>query len=134
MTKTPFALRRAAIGLIRILLEKKIDIDLNHAIAIAAKSYERSQLVPETLAVSSQFIFDRMKGYLADKGVKSSVSRAVFASESLSPLDLSHRIDAIQSFSKLPQAADLIASHKRISNILKKRKRLSYCQNPEKTY
>tara|TARA_B100000674_G_scaffold463952_1_gene445440 strand:- start:1293 stop:3365 length:2073 start_codon:yes stop_codon:yes gene_type:complete len=130
--KDPFALRRAAIGLIRILLEKKIDIDLNHAIEIAAKSYERSQLIPETLAVSSQFIFDRMKGYLADKGVKSSVSRAVFASESLSPLDLSHRIDAIQSFSKLPQAADLIASHKRISNILKKKEEAKLLSKPRK--
>ena len=130
--KDPFALRRAAIGLIRILVEKEIDIDLNSAIEIAIKGYERTQLIPETLAVSSQFIFDRMKGYLAEKGIKSSVSRAVFASESLSPLDISHRIDAIQSFTELSQAADLVASHKRISNILKKKKEAKILPKPKK--
>ena len=130
--KDPFALRRAAIGMIRILVEKEIDIDLNSAIEIAIKAYENTQLIPETLAISSQFIFDRMKGYLSEKGIKSSVIKAVFTSESLSPLDLSHRIDAIQSFTKLPQAADLIASHKRVSNILKKNEETKLLPTPRK--
>ena len=130
--KDPFALRRAAIGLIRILVENKIDLDLKSAIEIAVKGYERIQLTPETLAVSSQFIFDRMKGYLAERGIKSAVSRAVFTSESRSPLDILHRIEAIQSFIKLPQATDLIGSHKRISNILKKNGKANLLLKPRK--
>jgi glycyl-tRNA synthetase beta chain len=116
--KDPFALRRAALGVLRIIIEKKLPLDLRELLVEAAKGYptlENENTVEETLT----FIMDRLRTWYLDQAVSPDVFAAVYARYPTAPLDFDKRIKAIQYFQTLPEATALAAANKRVSNILK---------------
>ncbi len=118
--KDPFALRRAAIGVIRICIEQQLDLDLETLLKTAADALK--QKIDTKSAVNEVFgyIMDRLRGYYQDKGVDIDLIDAVLATHPTRLLDLDRRIKACQAFRSLPEASSLAAANKRISNILKK--------------
>jgi glycyl-tRNA synthetase beta chain len=139
-TKDPFGLRRAAIGLVRILVEKKIDLDLRSLVRSAAQQASQAmqrvppakpgattapvpQSVPDPVKVEAEvweYIVERLRAYFVDAGATTEMFDAVRASEPVSPLDFGARLNALVKFLALPEAASLTAANKRIANILKK--------------
>jgi len=118
--KDPFALRRAALGVLRILIEKSLPLDLEQLLLQAQQAYNFH--LPNATVVSQtfDFIMSRLKAWYLEKGVKAETFDAVFACRPTSPLDFDHRIYAVQQFQTLPEASALAAANKRVSNILKK--------------
>jgi glycyl-tRNA synthetase beta chain len=118
--KDPFGLRRAALGLLRILLEGGLDLDLDALIAAsaAAQPVQRAATAGEV----SDFIADRLRGLLIERveGVTTEMVDAVLASRPASPVDAELRLHALKDFLLLPDAGVLTAINKRIGNILKK--------------
>ncbi len=118
--KDPYALRRAAIGLLRILIEGEVDLDLRDAIDITLDGYGDLDLLEGTAESVFAFIRDRMRGYYLERGVLPDVCDAVFANEPTAPLEVARRLDAVRSFRDMEAAVALAAANKRIANILKK--------------
>ncbi len=124
-TKDPFGLRRAAIGVLRILIEKKLDLDLR---ALVSRAVELQPVPSTTAAVELwEYLIERLRSYFIDssaqegvRGVSTEMFDAVRASEPNSPLDFGARLAAVSRFLALPEAASLTAANKRIANILKK--------------
>ncbi|WP_454254054.1 glycine--tRNA ligase subunit beta [Pseudomonas sp. Marseille-Q8238] len=119
-SKDPYALRRAALGVLRILIEKDLDLDLSAAIAFAIELFgdkvKAAGLAPQV----QDFIFDRLRARYEDEGVDVAVYQAVRALNPGSPLDFDQRVQAVQVFRNLPDAAALAAANKRVSNLLGK--------------
>ncbi|PZW65990.1 glycyl-tRNA synthetase beta chain [Pseudomonas sp. URMO17WK12:I1] len=119
-SKDPYALRRAALGVLRILIEKGLELDLGATVEFAVRQYgskiKAAGLAPQVL----EFIFDRLRARYEDEGVDVSVYQAVRAVNPLSPLDFDQRVQAVQAFRKLPEADALAAANKRVSNLLSK--------------
>ena len=119
-SKDPYALRRAALGVLRILIEKQLDLDLVEAVGFAIKQFG-DKIKADGLAPQVQdFIFDRLRARYEDEGVEVAVYQAVRAVSPTSPLDFDQRVQAVQAFRALPQAAALAAANKRVSNLLSK--------------
>ena len=119
--KDPFALRRAALGLIRILLDGELDIELDRTLAIAALPLqEQLPVSPQVLLELRQFILDRLKHYLREQGYDTSVVSAALDAPLSTLPDLVTRLDALREFMKLEVASGLAAANKRIGNILRK--------------
>ena len=119
-SKDPYALRRAALGVLRILIDKQLDLDLTQAVAFAIQQYgERVQSGPLAAQVLD-FIFDRLRARYEDEGVEVNVYQAVRAVSPASPLDFDQRVQAVQQFRQLPEADALAAANKRVSNLLTK--------------
>jgi len=124
-TKDPFGLRRAAIGVLRILIEKKLDLDLR---ALVARAVALQPVTSATAATELwDYLVERLRGYFIDasaqegvRGVSTEMFDAVRSSEPSSPLDFGARLAALSRFLALPEAASLTAANKRIANILKK--------------
>lgn len=119
--KDPFALRRAALGLLRILVEKELPLALTPllnaaATAVAAQVPDASAAVPRVRG----YILERLRGYLLDQGMAPEVFEAVAAIEPDAPLDFAHRARAVQRFRERPEAESLAAANKRIQNLLRK--------------
>ncbi|PHQ80059.1 MAG: glycine--tRNA ligase subunit beta [Coxiella sp. (in: Bacteria)] len=122
--KDPFALRRAAQGIFRILIEKKLDLDLAKLIHQAARGYQ-DELTHKTVEDDvRQFVFERMKHWYADNDISVEVFEAVASTNTTNPLDFDKRVHAVVAFRKLPEAEALAAANKRVSNILKKQNQL----------
>jgi glycyl-tRNA synthetase beta chain len=119
-TKDPFGLRRAALGLLRILLEGRLDLDLLKMLSIAADAQpvQRSGVAAEVY----DFIAERLRGLLLERadGTTGEMIDAVLAARPDSPLDIEVRLRALKEFLQHPDAAVLTALNKRIANILKK--------------
>jgi glycyl-tRNA synthetase beta chain len=117
--KDPFGLRRAALGLLRILLEGRLDLDLFELLeqSAAAQPVLRVGVVDEVY----DFITERLRGLLLEEaGTTIEMLDAVFANRPRSPLDAVTRLQALKEFLLLPEAGILAAINKRIANILKK--------------
>jgi glycyl-tRNA synthetase beta chain len=117
--KDPFGLRRAALGVLRIMLEERLDLDLFELLttAAAAQPVARAGVVDEVY----DFIAERLKGVLLEEpGTTAEMLDAVFANRPGSPLDAVTRLQALKEFLLLPEAGILAAINKRIANILKK--------------
>ena len=118
--KDPFALRRHALGVLRILLEAKLPLALDTLLHDAAAGFQDAKLPAATAADVYAFMLDRLRNQLKDHGYAPDEIEAV-ASQSPTRMDLvPARLDAVQGFRKLPEAASLSAANKRIRNILKK--------------
>lgn len=118
--KDPFALRRSALGVLRIIIEQELDIDLK---SLVTASLELHPAIEKTATLADEiydFIISRLKSYYADKGVSVEQFEAVRVCNSGYPLDFDKRISALQQFSTMDCAASLSAANKRIANILKK--------------
>ncbi len=119
-SKDPYALRRAALGVLRILIEKQLDLDLAEAIAFAIEQFA-DQVKAEGLAqLVHDFIFDRLRARYEDEGVDVAVYQAVRALSPTAPLDFDQRVQAVQAFRARSEAAALAAANKRVSNLLGK--------------
>ena len=119
--KDPFALRRAALGLIRILLDGELDIELDKSLAIAALAVqEQLPVAPEVLLELRQFILERLKQHLRDRGYDTSMVNSVLDAPLTTLPDLVHRLEALREFMSLEVAEKLAEANKRIGNILRK--------------
>ncbi len=119
-SKDPFALRRAALGVLRIIIEKQLPLNLVACVDIAAANFPNMKNGAQTRAAVLDFIFERLRALYADKGVNTDVFMAVDAVRPTSPLLFDARITAVSHFIKLPAAQSLAAANKRVSNILQK--------------
>ncbi len=118
--KDPFALRRAALGVLRILIENKLDLDLQHLIKIASKQHDASVKAADAETAVLDFMLDRLNAYYLDKGILPDVLDAVLSTKPTKPLDIDNRLLAVDAFRQGEEATSLAAANKRIGNILKK--------------
>ena len=119
-TKDPFGLRRAALGVLRIILECRLDLDLLDLLQEAAATQPVQR--PGVVAEVYDFIADRLRGLLLERadGTSAEMVDAVLAGRPRSPLDVETRLQALKLFLLLPDAGVLTAINKRIVNILRK--------------
>jgi len=118
--KDPFALRRAALGVLRILIECNLDLDMKSLLAYAAAQYADKLDTGKAVDEVIQFMLDRLKVYYTSQKISVDVYDAVLALTPTRPVDFDRRIHAVNEFRKLDEAESLAAANKRIGNILKK--------------
>jgi len=116
--KDPFALRRHALGVIRMLVEGALPLDLDTLLALAVPVF--GPLVADPRAAVGAFILDRLAGSLREQGYSAHEVDAVLALAPQRLADVPRRLEAVRAFAALPEAAALAAANKRIANILKK--------------
>ena len=119
--KDPFALRRSALGLVRILIEAELEIPLDRLLAIASDELSHQlEIKAETLLDVRGFIVERLRGYYREQGHGTELVSAVLASGWDTLPDLDRRLSALSAFMGQEEAASLAAANKRIGNILRK--------------
>ena len=117
--KDPFALRRHALGVIRMLIEKKIAIPIDNFVNVAFRAFP-PKILGDAHTDLHMFIFERVAGLLREQGYSAQEVDAVLSKNTLS-LDLvPKQLSAVRAFVELPEADSLIAANKRVGNILKK--------------
>ena len=132
--KDPFALRRHALGVIRILVEHQLAVSLDALLDAAFKTVNdwlatKGTVVMQTMPNSKmtkkqfalrEFIYDRLRGYLKDTGASTNEIESVVADAPTNLSTLPEQLAAVQAFAALPEAASLNAANKRVANILRK--------------
>ena len=118
--KDPYALRRAAIGVLRILIEGRLNLDLRELISLSAALLSNKVDATSTQEEVFDFMLERLRAYYLDRDVPVDVFDAVSALRPGRPLDFDKRIKAVSAFRTLPEAESLAAANKRVGNILKK--------------
>jgi glycyl-tRNA synthetase beta chain len=138
--KDPFALRRAALGLARTLIEGGLELDLRGSFIEALEQLPDAALAaglkpgkggkPPSLNAGERrailldelvdFVFERLRGYYAEQGFNHSQFESVLAVQPASLADFDRRLRAVVEFGRLPEAASLAAANKRVANILRK--------------
>jgi len=118
--KDPYALRRAALGALRTVIENNLVLDLPESIDVALSLFTHEFDIEATRNSVTDFIFDRLKGYCLDQGYSADEFDAVLTVNPTQPLDFIQRLQAVKDFRQLPEADSLAAANKRIRNILKK--------------
>ena len=119
-SRDPFALRRSAIGILRILVENKLDLNILNTIEHAASGFDHVDIEQQVCLRVFEFLLDRFRNWYTDQGISIDVFQSVMALKPQRPLDFHERILAVQHFSKLQQAQSLSAANKRVSNLLSK--------------
>ena len=123
-SRDPFALRRASLGVLRIMLERNIDLNLEELL-----SYCNSQLaIGKSAKISGEelekqvltYVLERFKSWYKEKGLPTEVFLSVAALKLSNPVDIDSRVSAVHKFTSLPEASSLAAANKRVSNILSK--------------
>ena len=129
-SKDPYALRRLALGLLRILLEAKIELNLksliDYSLNLHLKEVDRS--CGDDIY---SFMMDRLKAYYKDANIDSNVYEAVLAVSPVSPLDFHLRVEALNEFTQSENSKSLIEANKRIANILKDSNEKNETLNPK---
>jgi glycyl-tRNA synthetase beta chain len=121
--KDPFGLRRAALGILRILIEKELNFDLKELLQAALKNYHLVKLEledTELIQTILSFMMERLKPWYQEQNISSDIFAAVTALNITKPYDIHRRIKALQLFKKSPEAEALSIANKRISQILNK--------------
>lgn len=119
--RDPFGLRRAAIGLIRILVELKLNLDFKEIIALSAKAYRNQIEVSAAIQTEIfEFLLGRFRAWYQEQAVSVDIIQAVLALKPQQALDFDYRIAAVTEFSRKEEAAALAAANKRVGNILAK--------------
>ncbi|MFM8866290.1 MAG: glycine--tRNA ligase subunit beta [Limnohabitans sp.] len=116
--KDPFALRRHALGVIRMLIEKDLAIDLSALLALAAPVF--GDKITDASAPLTEFFYDRLAGGLREQGFSAQEVEAVLALQPQRLSEVAKRLAAVRAFAALPESPALAAANKRIGNILKK--------------
>ncbi|NOU51375.1 glycine--tRNA ligase subunit beta [Pseudoalteromonas sp. JBTF-M23] len=118
--KDPFALRRAAIGALRIMVEKELALDINDIVA-KSRALFGDKLSNNSVAEDVlEFMLGRFRAWYQDEGISVDVIQAVLVRRPTSPVDFDRRVKAVSHFRSLPQAEALAAANKRVNNILAK--------------
>lgn len=122
--KDPFALRRHALGIMRMLVEKRLPLSIADTLADAMTTFAdepaRFESLRDPRAEVTAFMLDRLRGMLRERGFSPNEVEAVLAQNPDRVDDVVQRLEAVQAFAALPEAASLAAANKRITNILKK--------------
>ncbi|MBU2978451.1 glycine--tRNA ligase subunit beta [Alteromonas sp. C1M14] len=118
--KDPFALRRAAIGVLRIIVEKDLPLDLEELIAEAIDVYGDKLTNKDCQKQVVDFVLGRFVALLQDQGVSIDVIQAVSARRPTRPADYVARVQAVAAFKERDEAEALAAGNKRVANILAK--------------
>jgi len=118
--KDPFALRRAAIGLIRIIIEKQLELDIADLVEESVSLYADKLSNDNVLSDVIDFVIGRFKAHYQEQGIAVDVIQSVLVKKPTAPLDFEKRIKAVSYFSKLAEAETLAAANKRVGNILTK--------------
>ncbi|MDH3446905.1 MAG: glycine--tRNA ligase subunit beta [Gammaproteobacteria bacterium] len=121
--KDPFALRRAALGVLRIIVENELKLDLHDLCLTAADGYSKNLGAQEVIGEVIDYIFDRLRGYYGEQGIGFDIVDAVAHDRPGLLHDCDLRIRALHEFQSHEAAAALAAANKRIGNILKKQAR-----------
>ena len=116
--KDPFALRRHALGVIRMLVEKDLPLDLSLLLPAAVPAF--GALISDATPALADFFYDRLAGSLREQGYSAQEVESVLALRPKRLGDVSKRLLAVRAFAALPESAALAAANKRIGNILKK--------------
>lgn len=117
--KDPYALRRQALAILRILIEKELSLDLKSLLELAREGYGNlldEDVIPKIL----EFCFDRFRAWHLEQGVTAQAIEAVLVNNSTQPFDASRRVFAVNHFQDLPEAHALANANKRVKNILQK--------------
>jgi glycyl-tRNA synthetase beta chain len=118
--KDPFALRRHALGVVRMLMEGKLALQFHELTRLAFAAFPAGLLQDRSVELD-EFLIERLKGYLRDAGFSAAeVDAAIYARQLGQWSSIPARLAAVRSFAALPEAPSLAAANKRISNILKK--------------
>ncbi|URV24423.1 glycine--tRNA ligase subunit beta [Burkholderia gladioli] len=118
--KDPFALRRHALGVLRLLLEKQLPLDIVELLRAAQASFAGIAGLADSTDAIFAFFLDRLRGLLRERGYSAGEIDAVLGLEPTRIDELIARLDAVREFTRLAEAEALAAANKRISNILKK--------------
>lgn len=118
--KDPYALRRASLGVLRLLVEKDLNMDLGELIDMAIEAYGDTDLKTDTKTKLTEYMLDRFSAMYQDQNIPTVVFQAVRAKGITQPRDINQRVQAAFAFSKLDSAEALAAANKRVSNILAK--------------
>jgi len=116
--RDPYALRRAAIGLLRILVETPLPLDLKEILALSAEALKDKVNTKGAVGGVFEYCMERLKGYYPDRNIKVDIVDSVLAVNPTVPSDIHRRILAVEDFRSLPEAVALTAANKRIHNIL----------------
>jgi len=119
-SKDPFALRRASIAVLRILVEKNLPLDLRELLTFAKNQHKHLTVGNELVEQVLSYMLDRFRAFYEDANIPAEVFQSVTAKQLSQPLDINQRVLAVNAFSQLPQAQALAAANKRVSNILSK--------------
>jgi glycyl-tRNA synthetase beta chain len=118
--KDPFALRRHALGVLRMLVEKRLPLSLSALLEQTVQLFAGNPNFKDPRADVLVFVFDRLRGLLRERGFTPNEIEAVVAQQPDTLDNIVERLDAVQAFAALPEAESLAAANKRITNILKK--------------
>jgi glycyl-tRNA synthetase beta chain len=118
--KDPFALRRHALGILRMLIEKRLPLSLNKLLSDSAQLFAGNAQFKDPNADALSFMFDRLRGLLRERGFTQNEVEAVVAQNPDTLDNIIERLNAVKAFAALPEAESLAAANKRITNILKK--------------
>ena len=118
--KDPFALRRAALGCLRTIIEGDLDLDLELLLDSALQQHKELQSDSAVVSEVFDFMLERLRHYCLDAGTSADVFDAVRARRPTQPLDFTLRLAAVAEFRGMPAAQSLAAANKRIANILRK--------------
>ena len=120
-SRDPFALRRASLGILRIIIDRKLDIDLRSAIEVSAIQFKlEGEALKNICKQVLAYILDRFKSWYKEEGYAAEIYLSVAPLNLSNPLDIDARVNAVASFSLLPEAGDLATANKRVSNIISK--------------
>ncbi|MEE8428505.1 MAG: glycine--tRNA ligase subunit beta, partial [Gammaproteobacteria bacterium] len=117
-TKDPYALRRAALGVLRIMIERDLDLDVMDLLNVSVQSYG-DVIAGDTSEKVFDFMMDRLRAYYVAAGIPYDSVEAVLACQPRKPRDFDKRVRAVSEFRTLPESESLAATNKRIRNILK---------------
>jgi glycyl-tRNA synthetase beta chain len=119
-SKDPFALRRASLAILRILVENQLDLDLAECLALASAQYDPAVLAADTDAQVLDYMIERFRARYEESNIPAEIFKSVSALGLSHPLDIQRRVLAVDAFAKLDEAASLAAANKRVRNILGK--------------
>jgi len=118
--KDPFALRRHALGVLRMLVEKRLPLSISALLGDAAQQFVAVPNFKDPTAEVTAFMMDRLRGMLRERGFSVNEIEAVVAQNPDRLDDIVQRLEAVQAFAALPESVSLAGANKRITNILKK--------------
>lgn len=119
-SKDPFALRRASIGVLNIIIKRELDLDLRDLIVFAQNRFGGVIKTADTDVKVLEYMIERFRAIYLEDNIATETFNAVAAKQLTVPLDIHKRVLAVHSFTQLPEAASLAAANKRVSNILSK--------------
>jgi glycyl-tRNA synthetase beta chain len=119
-SRDPFALRRSSLAVLRIMVEKELELDLRECLELAAAGYPDGVLADGSTGQVFAYMIERFRAWYEEESIPVEVFKAVSAREISQPLDIQRRVHAVHAFTRLPEAAALAAANKRVSNILGK--------------